>query len=234
MAMLRTLIFICLLKNESVVLISAADHSQQSKNDACVTVDGRQCVFPFRFNGLSFSGCTWHYSTKAWCSTQVDNVTGVHIGGNKGNCGIGCFIPPMPRNRLPQTRLTSSEAEADLLKDIFIQDLGCDDKIANGIDQMALVWAKSACPKGSKCEGYVPKTTLALKYICGQTYRWNEFAAQSAIRSCYQNSTPRALKSLCEDSAWDALRGLPDSGTSTFCRGHRPSAPPAAPCRMRL
>ena len=62
----------------------------------------KPCIFPFRFNGVVYTQCTWvsaHLTEhKPWCSTEVDE-SGHHIGGQGkwGNCGSGCPIPPDDR-----------------------------------------------------------------------------------------------------------------------------------------
>ena len=73
----------------------------------CVTVagasKGKPCIFPFKFNGVTYSECTWNQAHltehKAWCSTLVD-ASGTHVGGQGkwGNCGPGCPVPPDDRN----------------------------------------------------------------------------------------------------------------------------------------
>jgi len=82
----------------------------QPKDEAaetiCITDSGasahKPCIFPFKFNGVTYDGCTWVSSHltehKPWCSTMVDE-TGHHIGGmgKWGNCAPGCPIPPDDR-----------------------------------------------------------------------------------------------------------------------------------------
>ena len=47
---------------------------------------------------MDYSECTWDGDSSggAWCSTSVD-ITGTHVGGNWGNCGPNCPIPPDPK-----------------------------------------------------------------------------------------------------------------------------------------
>ena len=55
----------------------------------------KPCVFPFRFGGITYNGCTSNHDphAKLWCSTQVDEG-GNHIGrqGIWGYCREGCPI----------------------------------------------------------------------------------------------------------------------------------------------
>ena len=54
---------------------------------------GRQCVFPFGYQGKTYNGCTIADApdNKKWCSVQVDS-DGNHIGGRGlwGHCGGDC------------------------------------------------------------------------------------------------------------------------------------------------
>merc|ERR1719431_704941 len=57
---------------------------------ACSTINGptlgAQCVFPFKFGGVTYTSCTTAggYS-QAWCSTRTD-AYGNHMKGNYGDC----------------------------------------------------------------------------------------------------------------------------------------------------
>ena len=68
--------------------------------EKCKTVSGpdahKPCIFPFRFNGVSYNTCTLVSTNdnKPWCSTRVDN-SGTHVsdGGYYGDCGPKCPMP---------------------------------------------------------------------------------------------------------------------------------------------
>jgi len=52
---------------------------------------GKQCVFPFTFYGVTYTGCAeWmyggQYMGKRWCSTRTDS-NGEHVDG-QGEYGI--------------------------------------------------------------------------------------------------------------------------------------------------
>ena len=203
----------------------------------CSTVDGQQCVFPFRFNGFTYNECTWHYSTYPWCSTQVDNDTGRHIGGTKGACGVGCDIQAFSGDHQKSQPPLSSESEINLLKDIFIIDLGCSNI-----------------------------STVDLRYVCGWQVDWKTLPARNAISYCTLHkakniSLAKSSRAICEDPAWNGMKGVgvadlgdrkeftissPDSKSTLgvqnprnhpdnsgvteivknldhFCKGHRPS-----------
>ena len=73
---------------------------QPRSEDSCFTVDGpgtgNACIFPFTFNGITYSDCPWNENDGAfWCSIKVDE-NGEHIGnqGKWGVCGLGCKIEP--------------------------------------------------------------------------------------------------------------------------------------------
>jgi len=65
----------------------------------CTTIGGRdpgkQCKFPFRFDGITYNSCTYAGNgageTAAWCSTKVDS-SGNHVGGQGkwGECPSSC------------------------------------------------------------------------------------------------------------------------------------------------
>ena len=64
-----------------------------SPDSGCVTVSGGtigvKCVFPFKYNGKEYQGCTVADVSdgKLWCSTNTDR-NGNHIGGGGfwGHC----------------------------------------------------------------------------------------------------------------------------------------------------
>ena len=66
--------------------------------------DGKPCVFPFEFDGTTYSTCTnriKHVTNNLpWCSTKV-NTRGEHISGqgNWGNCDKTCPLPSDDKNK---------------------------------------------------------------------------------------------------------------------------------------
>ena len=50
-----------------------------------------ECVFPFKFNGVSHSGCTTSGGYKPWCSTKTD-ANNNHVSGVDawGTCDATC------------------------------------------------------------------------------------------------------------------------------------------------
>merc|ERR1712013_835437 len=75
---------------------------EQISLPSCTTQSGpypsQPCVFPFRYNGVTYTSCTeWIYGGEnqgsKWCSTKVDSQ-GVHVNGegNYGFCGADCNI----------------------------------------------------------------------------------------------------------------------------------------------
>lgn len=57
--------------------------SNGDTDDACLTLTGQPCVFPFRYRGHFYTGCTAHsdMDTRPWCSTSTDNF-GQHLPGS--------------------------------------------------------------------------------------------------------------------------------------------------------
>ena len=81
------------------------------------------CVFPIQFKGIDHNQCTWDGDSEdgAWCSTKVDG-DGKHIGGggNWGNCGSKCPIPPQPNITAATTAQNSSGS--NIYKKIHVID----------------------------------------------------------------------------------------------------------------
>ena len=42
------------------------------EEDKCLTESGDKCIFPFKFNDVTYYECTWDYSNTPWCSTEAD------------------------------------------------------------------------------------------------------------------------------------------------------------------
>ena len=102
--MFRHFIFFCQLRN-----IQKSTHGQDqyalcyflivTGGKKCTTIGGRdpgkQCKFPFRFDGITYNSCTYAGNgageTAAWCSTKVDS-SGNHVGGQGkwGECPSSC------------------------------------------------------------------------------------------------------------------------------------------------
>nr|XP_040566435.1 72 kDa type IV collagenase-like [Lepeophtheirus salmonis] len=60
-----------------------------SAGQSCPTTDGRNCLFPFKYIGIEYDGCTTvDYGTTAWCATSVDSITGATI--EYGDCTSSC------------------------------------------------------------------------------------------------------------------------------------------------
>merc|ERR1712110_990631 len=79
---------------------TAASVNTNSLKSGCTTASGpaagKQCIFPFKFQGVTYSGCAeWVYGGenqgKSWCSTMV-NPSGEHMDGNSqwGVCPDTC------------------------------------------------------------------------------------------------------------------------------------------------
>ena len=92
----------------------------QIKSKDALQKKSEPCIFPFRFNNITYHSCTWAYSDTAWCSTQVDS-SGVHIGGSKGRCDNGCMVPPKAIDE-QQMELPTKELY-NVLEDIFFNDM---------------------------------------------------------------------------------------------------------------
>ena len=50
---------------------------------------GKQCVFPFIYENITYHTCTRKDSDKDWCAIEVDS-NGVRIYGKWGYCSPNC------------------------------------------------------------------------------------------------------------------------------------------------
>merc|ERR550534_3339027 len=61
---------------------------------SCTTQSGpypnQACVFPFRYNGVTYTSCTTQDKSDAWCSTNT-TLAGTHIPGYFGYCPSTCL-----------------------------------------------------------------------------------------------------------------------------------------------
>ena len=55
------------------------------------TADGKKCIFPFKWDKITYNGCTKAGSEngKAWCAHKVDS-RGIVIAGEWGDCDPSC------------------------------------------------------------------------------------------------------------------------------------------------
>merc|ERR1712013_270265 len=60
---------------------------------SCTTQSGpypdQACVFPFRYNGVTYTSCTTQDKSQAWCSTKT-TLAGTHVPGYYGYCPSSC------------------------------------------------------------------------------------------------------------------------------------------------
>ena len=65
-----------------------------SKSSKCLTSGGRDpgkvCVFPFRWRGIMFYGCTREGRDGEWCPTEIHGGNMTTVDGRWGYCGQGC------------------------------------------------------------------------------------------------------------------------------------------------
>ena len=72
------------LVNESTTTIATTSSS------GCATLQGQPCVFPFTWQGVTYTSCTTAGGFDPWCSTATDH-SGAHVTGNYGDCNDQCL-----------------------------------------------------------------------------------------------------------------------------------------------
>merc|ERR1712223_1308421 len=65
-----------------------------SGSQECKAINGKKCVFPFKYKGTTYSQCTAYDSVnkKPWCATKIYSNTGVVINNEWEDCNDGCPI----------------------------------------------------------------------------------------------------------------------------------------------
>jgi len=66
-------------------------HIPKPSTAVCETTTGQACVFPFKYNGKSYSGCAIQGNNESWCYTKVDQ-TGHGVPGHRGTCASSCRL----------------------------------------------------------------------------------------------------------------------------------------------
>ena len=64
------------------------------------TANGKECVFPFKYKGITYNTCTKVESDngKAWCALELDSKgSGEVIIGKWADCDSVCLVEPNPR-----------------------------------------------------------------------------------------------------------------------------------------
>ena len=74
----------------------------------CKTTNGKECVFPFNFQGITHTECTTQGGYIPWCSTLTDS-SGVHIIGNYGDCDMNSGLCSQSEEGITMSRQQSSK-----------------------------------------------------------------------------------------------------------------------------
>jgi len=63
---------------------------------ACVTDRGTKCVFPFKWKDVEYNECTMVSASKGpWCATETNDEGGLASNGAWGNCEMSVCTPPI-------------------------------------------------------------------------------------------------------------------------------------------
>ena len=57
--------------------------------DDCKTENGKKCIFPFNYEGTTYSACTSVGSDHPWCAYEVDSDRNL-VGDEWENCDAAC------------------------------------------------------------------------------------------------------------------------------------------------
>ena len=75
--------------------------------NACSTLTGDKCVFPFTYQGAEYYRCTYADSPTHWCATEVDSA-GVVVTNKWGDCDTGSLSSCEPETISVPTCTTES------------------------------------------------------------------------------------------------------------------------------
>jgi hypothetical protein len=80
------------LQHDDIYILKHDEHEVGESYQGCTATNGKQCAFPFKYIGITYTTCTTHDNKgKAWCSTQTDSH-GEHIAGKFGECPASCKV----------------------------------------------------------------------------------------------------------------------------------------------
>ena len=84
---------------------------------------GKECIFPFQFNGNVHNECTWDQAAPGnpWCSTKVDE-NGVHIENIDAFKLLQSCLAALKTFRYFSPLLKGSEVDQALRRHIFVKD----------------------------------------------------------------------------------------------------------------
>lgn len=135
---------------------------------SCTTEDGRSCVFPFKFRGETYTGCTTDHDPdgRSWCSTQVTD-SGVHVenAGQWDYCSKNCInISASPKVQSLSRKWSSWGTWSP-----------CSKSCGGG----KKVRSRQCFPKSGGCEGQDIQTKICNPDVCKGSDSWSAWSSWS-------------------------------------------------------
>lgn len=149
---------------------------------------GHACVFPFKYNGVKHTKCTFQDYALSWCSTKTD--AGEFLLGQWGECSSGCAQEPkfeefkcsyerQKEAAIPGFNIKKLEGTTvDECQNVCSNDVSCKalefatDRDAGGSVDGPAFYAAGTCLLQSTAEGVMPPANryknidLYIKYAC--------------------------------------------------------------------
>jgi len=173
------------------------------RDKICTTEDGRQCQFPFSYQGKEYTGCTAEHDPdgRRWCSTRVDNQ-GKHVqnAGEWGYCSEQCQMGRLKQQQNFRKDLAGSWSS-------WADWSPCSKSCGGGKSVRV-----RTCNKEASCKGPDLQSETCKSEACEEEERWSKWSSWSSCSaSCGKGnrSRRRSCSSLNTAANSVTLKGVP-------------------------